>query len=244
MKFLFSTVVSLFLICSAGKGNAWNVSDTLPQSGRDKVSGKWEVLFDGTDTDKWRSKDGDRFPTGGWLVKDSLLYLGKKGAGDIVTKETFSNFVLVLDFMLTRNANSGIKYFVGPLKNNSTGKTTINGPEYQIIDDYNHPAVKNHKEDIASTASCYLLYTPEHKILHPEGEWNHAKIVARGRDVTHWLNGIKVLSYKRGSKDFEDRKAKTKFKDWEGYGVLPAGHILLTDHGDTVYFKNIKIRRL
>lgn len=213
-------------------------SDSIP--GRDS----WETLFDGTNTDQWQSKNGGAFPEGGWVIENGTLYLAKKGAGDIVTRETFGNFELTLDFKLTKGANSGVKYFVGALKDTETGKTVINGPEYQIIDDYNHPAVKDHKDDIASTASCYLLYVPHHKKLLPAGKWNHMKIIAWGTHVEHWLNGRKVLSYERGSQDFETRKAGTKFKNLEGYGTLPEGHILLTDHGDKVYFRKVKIRRL
>ena len=104
--------------------------------------------------------------------------------------------------------------------------------------------MKDHKHDIAATASCYLLYTPHNVKLHPFGQWNHARIIARGKHVEHWLNGIKVLAYERGSDDFLKRKSTTKFSDYEQYGELPAGNILLTDHNDKVYFKNIRIKRL
>ena len=221
-----------------------SVSDTLPANNRNKELGGWEVLFNGENTNKWRGKNSDSFPVNGWIIKDGSLFLNKNGAGDIITRDVFSNFELVLDFKLTDSANSGIKYFVGKIKNTKTGETVINGPEYQIIDDYNHPEVKNHKHDIAATASCYLLYEPQHKKLYPAGQWNHVKIVAKGKHVEHWLNGIKVLAYERGSEDFRKRKSATKFKDDEQYGELPDGHILLTDHGDKVYFKNIEIKRL
>lgn len=221
-----------------------SVSDTLPDNNKDKDLEGWEVLFNGENTDKWRGKNSDSFPSNGWVIKDGSLFLDKKGAGDIITRDVYSDFELVLDFKLTPGANSGIKYFVGNIKNTKTGETSINGPEYQIIDDYNHPEVKNHKHDIAATASCYLLYVPYNKRLYPAGQWNHVKIIANGKHIEHWLNGIKVLAYERGSEDFRKRKSTTKFKDDEHYGELPNGHILLTDHGDKVYFKNIKIKRL
>lgn len=215
------------------------LSDSIPAR-----KGSWEILFDGKHPNPWRSKNGQDFPEGGWAIENGTLFLARKGAGDIVTRETFGNFELTLDFKLTKGANSGVKYFVGTLKDTQTGKTVVNGPEYQIIDDYNHPAVKHHAHDIASTGSCYLLYAPVHKKLLRAGKWNHMKIIARGTHVEHWLNGRKVLSYERGSSEFEARKATTKFKSLEGYGTLPEGHILLTDHGDRVYFRRVKIRRL
>ena len=222
----------------------WTFSDSLPASARKAKMGNWEILFDGKNTEKWRSKNSETFPSDGWVIDNGSLVLNEKGAGDIITREKFSNFELDLDFNLTDKANSGVKYFVGEVKNEKTGKVSINGPEYQIIDDYNHPEVKNHQHDIAATASCYLLYAPKNVRLFPAGQWNHIRIIARGKHVEHWLNGVKVLSYERGSADFLKRKSETKFKDDKDYGELASGHILLTDHGDKVYFRNIKIKRL
>lgn len=240
-------LVFLFLLISIyTKANPYNIfnRDTLPKINQKSSLKDWEILFDGSNMDKWRGKNSDTFPSDGWAVKNNSLFLRKKKAGDIITKEKYGNFILVLDFKLTQKSNSGIKYFVGKLINMKTGDTVINGPEYQIIDDYNHPAVKDHKHDIGSTASCYLLYEPKNKKLNPAGQWNHVKIIAKGTHVEHWLNGRKVLSYERGSEDFMKRKSATKFRDLKGYGTLPAGHILLTDHDDKVYFRNIKIKRL
>ncbi|MCO5235845.1 MAG: DUF1080 domain-containing protein [Chitinophagaceae bacterium] len=219
-------------------------SDSLHAPTQKGAKGGWEVLLDGKNTDKWRSKNSESFPSDGWVIENGSLVLNKKGAGDIITREKFSNFELRLDFNLTKEANSGVKYFAGELKNSKTGDVTINGPEYQIIDDYNHPEVKNHKHDIAATASCYLLYTPKNVHLRPAGQWNQIRIIAKGKHVEHWLNGVKVISYERGSADFLKRKSVTKFKDYPDYGELASGYILLTDHGDKVYFRKIKIKRL
>ncbi|MEO6290945.1 MAG: DUF1080 domain-containing protein [Ginsengibacter sp.] len=220
------------------------LSDSVPVSGRKGKLHGWEILFDGQNTDKWRSKNSEMFPAEGWVVEKGSLVLNTKGAGDIITREKFGNFELDLDFNLTYSANSGVKYFVGELKNAKTGDIVINGPEYQIIDDYNHPEVKDHQDDIAATASCYLLYVPKNVHLLPPGQWNRIRIIAKGKHVEHWLNGVKTLSYERGSPDFLKRKSETKFKDYDEYGELASGHILLTDHSDKVYFRNIKIKRL
>lgn len=204
----------------------------------------WEILFDGTGVDKWRGKTEDGFPQKGWKIENGQLFLAEKGGGDIVTKETYSDFELVFQFNLTENANSGIKYFVGTLVNQETGNKMINGPEYQIIDDYNNIDIKDDPNGLSSTASVYLLYAPENKKLLPPGQWNSGRIIAKNGRVEHWLNGVRVVKYKRGSKDFLNRKAETKFKNDVNYGELESGHILLTDHNDLVYFKEIKIRRL
>ena len=204
----------------------------------------WEILFDGTGVDKWRGKTEDGFPQKGWKIENGQLFLAEKGGGDIVTKETYSDFELVFQFNLTENANSGIKYFVGTIVNQETGNKMINGPEYQIIDDYNNIDIKDDPNGLSSTASVYLLYAPENKKLLPPGQWNSGRIIAKNGRVEHWLNGVRVVKYKRGSKDFLNRKAETKFKNDINYGELESGHILLTDHNDLVYFKEIKIRRL
>lgn len=203
----------------------------------------WEVLFDGTNMDKWRGKTEPAFPSHAWKYADGILYLDGKG-GDIITKETYSDFELEFEFNLTEKANSGIKYFVGTLVNEKTGASMINGPEYQIIDDYNHPEIKKDPNGLSSTGAAYLLYPPKNKTLHPHGEWNSGRIVAKGKKVEHWLNGAKLVSYTRGSKDYRKRKADTKFKNDNNYGELESGHILLTDHSDQVYFRNIRVRRI
>ena len=119
-----------------------------------------------------------------------------------------------------------------------------NGPEYQIIDDYNNPDLKKDRDPKATTASLYLVYAPVNKKLLPAGEWNTGKIMVRGNHVEHWLNGVKVVSYKRGTAGFRRLMGATKFKDYSNYGELPGGHIMLTDHdGDKVYFRNIRIRQ-
>ncbi|WP_114752122.1 3-keto-disaccharide hydrolase [Pleomorphovibrio marinus] len=207
------------------------------------AQGGWQVLFDGSNLDKWRSKTGPESPPQGWKIADNQLYLEGKG-GDIITREKYGDFELAFEFNLTEKANSGIKYFVDEVLNEETGETMINGPEYQIIDDFKHPAIMDDQDGLSSTASAYLLYSPKNKQLNPPGEWNTGKIVAKGKKVEHWLNGVKVVSYKRGSKDFHKRKADTKFKNDRNYGEFEEGHILLTDHNDKVYFRNIKIRRL
>jgi len=227
-------------------GNFLFNSDTVPKYSNQEKSKGWEVLFDGKNTDKWRGLNSDTFPSHGWAIEEGTLFVEnhKKGE-DIITREEYSNFELVFDFKLTYAANSGIKYFVGKIKNNNTGKIEWNGPEYQIIDDYNHPEVKNHKHEKGSTAALYLIYAPKNKKLQPAGQWNYAKIIVKGNHVEHWLNGVKVVSYERGTKDFRRRMATTKFKDYDNYGELPSGHIMLTDHdGDKAYFRNIKIKRL
>ncbi|WP_339924760.1 DUF1080 domain-containing protein [uncultured Cyclobacterium sp.] len=207
-------------------------------------SASYEVLFDGGALDKWQSKNAPSSPIKGWIVEDGMLFMEGKGGGDIITKEKYSDFELVFEFNLTENANSGIKYFVGNIYNEKSGESKLNGPEYQIIDDYNYEGVKEDPNGTTSTGAAYLFYPPKNKQLNPHGRWNEGKIVAKGNKVSHWLNGKKLVSYTRGSKDYLKKKTANKFKDDKNYGELEEGHILITDHGDKVFFRNIKIKKL
>lgn len=241
----------LAMACSGSSGNEQSSQETSVENNKhntplltdEEKSEGWELLFDGENVDGWRSVKSDSFPSQGWVIEEGALVLNGKG-GDIITREKYRDFELVWDFNLTHAANSGIKYFVDSLTHLETGKAAFNGPEYQIIDDTNHDAIKDDPNGLSSTASLYLLYAPENKTLRPAGEWNEARIVAQNGQVEHWLNGTKVLSYQRGSEDYLRRMSETKFKDYPDYGQTDQGHILITDHQDRVFFRNMRIRRL
>ena len=207
-------------------------------------STNYEILFDGSSLDKWQSKNNPSSAMKGWKIDGGTLFMDGKGGGDIITKEKYGDFELVFEFNLTENANSGIKYFVDTIYNEKTGKMMINGPEYQIIDDYNYKGVKDDPNGSTSNGAASLFYPPKNKQLKPAGSWNQGKIIAKGKKVSHWLNGKKLLSYTRGNKDYLKKKSENKFKDDKNYGELKEGHILITDHGDKVFFRNIKVKRL
>jgi hypothetical protein len=208
----------------------------------------WKLLFDGTTMNGWRGAYLDSLPAKGWQVKDGILIVQASGGGeaayggDIVTMEQYSSFELVVDFKMTEGANSGIKYFVTEQQPKTPG--SAKGLEYQLLDDARHPDAKLGINGNRTLASLYDLIPATNKTVHPIGQWNHARIVVRGNQVEHWLNGIRVLRYERGGKEFLAHKAESKFKDLDGFGEAPKGRILLQDHGDRVYFRNIKIRIL
>lgn len=205
----------------------------------------WEALFDGDNLDKWRSAAKDAIPSSGWVIENGVLSVksGRTG-GDIITRDTYGSFELKLDFKLTESANSGIKYLVNQIQNAKTNTASFMGIEYQIIDDFNYPAVKITPNSTISTGAVYLLYPPKNKTLLPPGQWNQVRIIVKGKQAEHWLNGKKIAGYKRDSKDFRDKVVQTKFKDYPEYGLADSGHILIQDHGDQVSFRNILIKRL
>jgi Domain of Unknown Function (DUF1080) len=208
----------------------------------------WQFLFDGTSTDKWRGAYLDSMPAKGWTVENGeLIVLPSTGGestngGDIITKEQYSDFELVLEAKLTDTANSGIKYFVVERKPRPKGSAI--GLEFQLLDDEKHPDAKQGKNGNRTIASLYDLITAQGKKASPIGEWNVARIVSKGKHVEHWLNGTKVVEYERGSPDFKKLVAGSKYKTYEGFGESEKGHILLQDHGNKVFFRNIKIRVL
>ena len=209
-----------------------------------------KLLFDGKNVNQWRSVNGPAFPAKGWQVADGEIRVLKSGGGestnggDIVTKKQYQAFDLSFDFKITEGANSGVKYFV-TLKEETKGSAI--GLEYQILDNEKHPDAKQGKDGNRTMASLYDLIKaePHWRAARKPGEWNRGRIVV-GRDnqVTHYLNGIKMLSYTRGSEAFRALVAGSKYKDWPNFGEALQGHILLQDHGDAVNFKNIKIKAL
>lgn len=210
----------------------------------------WELLFDGSNTDQWRSAKGNDFPSKGWVINDGeLQVLPSNGGestngGDIITKKQYSAFDLSFQFKLSPGANSGVKYFV-TLKEQNTGSAI--GPEFQLLDDALHPDAKQGKNGNRTLASLYDLITSKKdtRFIKPIGEWNTGRIIAtKDKKVTYFLNGLEVLSFVRGSDEFRALVSDSKYKVWENFGEAEQGHILLQDHGDAVSFRSIKIRDL
>ena len=210
----------------------------------------WELLFDGQSTKHWRGAHQSSFPSQGWVIEEGMLIVQpsdgaeSQNGGDIVTNEEYGDFEFQLDFKLTEGANSGIKYFVTEAYGSE--KSAI-GLEYQLLDDERHPDAKlgNNGGNTRTLASLYdLKAAPSNKPDRPIGEWNTARVVVKGDQVTHYLNGEKVLEYVRGDQEYNQLVEASKYKDWENFGLADQGHILLQDHGNQVFFKNIKIRDL
>lgn len=206
-----------------------------------------KLLFDGKTNKGWRSIHGDKFPERGWEVKDGQMTVLKSdggestNGGDIVTKDKYAVFDLSFEFKLSPGANSGVKYFV-TLKEKSKGSAI--GLEYQVLDDALHPDAKLGRDGNRTLASLYDLITSnrDDRARRPIGEWNRGRVVVTADNkVEHYLNGIKMLSYERGSKAFKDLVQISKYKDWENFGEAKEGFILLQDHGDRVSFRSIKI---
>ena len=198
----------------------------------------WKLLFDGTTTRGWRGYKMAAMPAKGWKVEDGLLKkVGGEQGGDIITEEKFNDFELSWEWRISPGGNNGIKYLV------TEDRPSAPGHEYQMIDDTRNSDARIGPQ--RATASFYDVLPPaDDKPLKPAGEWNQSRLRVQGNHVEHWLNGKKVLEYELGSEAVKAAVAKSKFKNAPGFGGKIKGHILLTDHHDECWFREIKIREL
>lgn len=208
----------------------------------------WTLLWDGKTTEGWRGAKLSTFPEKGWKIENGILKVLKSGGaesangGDIVTTKQYKNFILKVDFKITEGANSGVKYFVNPGMNKGAGSAI--GCEFQVLDDDKHPDAKLGVKGNRKLGSLYdLIPAPANKPFN-KGTFNTAMIVVKGNHVEHWLNGVKLIEYTRQNEMWNALVAYSKYKNWPDFGNAEYGNILLQDHGDEVWFKNIKIKVL
>lgn len=237
-------LLTLCFTCAIITGFAQEPSpNTLTQA--ERAQG-WELLWDGKTTNGWRASNSTEFPTKGWSIEDGLLVARsektEKGSfeSDIITRKIFKDFEFSVDFKLTDGANSGIKYFI----KTTAGVGDNIGCEYQILDDALHPDAKQGVGGNRTLGSLYDLIPAASTKPYRKDSFNTARIVVKGSHVTHYLNGIKIVEYDRGTQLWRALVAYSKYAKVQNFGEAVETCILLQDHGNTVWFKNIKIRTL
>lgn len=207
-------------------------ADPVPAA--DTSSG-WTPLFDGTSLAAWRGYRMDSVPTG-WVIQDGVL-ARTTGGGDLITRDQYGDFELELEWKISPKGNSGIMYRVTEEAEDSYET----GPEMQVLDDEGH---RDGLSRLTAAGADYGLYPSPAGVVRPAGEWNSVRIVITNNHVEHWLNGTRVVEYTLGSDDWKGRVAASKFAQWPGYGQAARGHIALQDHGDPVWYRNVRIRKL
>ena len=194
-----------------------------------KTESKSLILFSKDDFSQWTKVNGDPVDVG-WAIKKGVVHRNARG-GDIITKEKFKDFELTFEWKISEAGNSGIKY-------RTRGSL---GLEYQVLDDRKH---RDNKNPTHRAASLYeLVAAPDSKPLKKVGNWNKGRIVAKGNQIEHWLNGEKVVKVTWGTDDWKQRFQKSKYHKNEGFGSW-GGPILLQDHNDPAWFRNLMIKRL
>jgi hypothetical protein len=227
---------SFSIVCALLAVIAVRAAELNQLTGEEKAAG-WKLLFNGKDLSGWRQYGKQMPPGEGWQVQDGILKkIAKKRGGDIIHTNKFDDFELYWEWRVEPKANNGIKYLVTEARSNGPGH------EYQMIDDAEGDDAKSAKR---RTASFYDVLPPaEPKPLKKAGEWNSSRVLIKGNHVEHWLNGAKVLEYELGSDELKAAIAQSKFKNARGFGEKIRGHIMLTDHGDEAWFRNIMAREL
>jgi hypothetical protein len=232
-----------------------SVKKTHNQLTKAEIEEGWELLFDGKTFNGWRGLGRDTVETNNWKIEDGMIRKVNSreipplpngetiNGGDLMTVETFENFELSFDWKIKEAGNSGIKYNVSEELTNEWGsKYSALGFEYQILDD-GHEMYRDLKPH-QFTGALYEMYAPENVQLKPVGEFNNSKIVLNRNHGEHWLNGVKVVEFELATARFDSLYQLSKFVKYPGFGQKRKGHIVITNHNDDSWYRNIKIKRL
>ncbi len=245
----FFTLLALALLASctpkANPGTDAAASDNTLTAQEQKDG--WKLLFDGKTFNGWHKYGGKELGAA-WMVEDNTMHLKvatksspsrAKDGGDIVTDNEYQDYELSLDWKISACGNSGLYYHVVEDAKYPNGWMT--GPEMQVLDDTCHPdakIIKHRAGDLYDMISCNPV------TVKPAGEWNRARLVSKQGKIEHWLNGQKVVSFDMNTPAWPAMIAASKFKGYADFGKARKGRIALQDHGDLVWYKNIKIRTL
>ena len=261
LPIIFIFIGSIFTSCGEKKENTEENEevtvaevDTVAKvnelSQKEKEEG-WKLLFDGKTTEGWRGYDKDSFPSQGWIVEDGAIKVQGSGSGeaggggDIIYDEQFKDFELTLEWKVSEGGNSGIFYLAKEIEGEPI---YTSAPEMQILDNDKHPDARLGKDGNRQAGSLYDLIPAKPQNAKPVGEWNKVSILVYRGTVVHNQNGENVVEYHLWTDNWKEMVKNSKFKDWENFlnagGEDKQGFIGLQDHGDDVWFRNIKIKKL
>jgi hypothetical protein len=236
--------------CQQQQGSSEGSSDTtaISEAQQESQDEDWIVLFDGQSVDNWRGYKMDSFPSQGWAIEDNALKCigsgqGEAGGagGDIITRDMYEDFELEFEWKISEGGNSGVFYMAREIENEPIWKSA---PEYQVLDNEKHPDAKLGKEGNRQAASLYDLIPAKPQNAKTPGEWNSGKILKYQGTVAHYLNDEVVLEYHLGTDDWKEMVQNSKFAEFEPFAQYSEGHIGLQDHGNDVWYRNIRIKEL
>jgi hypothetical protein len=205
---------------------------------KEEKAGGWRLLFDGKSMDAWRRFNGDKFGEQ-WKVEAGAMVLTAGGGGDVITKEQFDSFELVLEYAIAPGGNSGLMFHV----QEGDPEPGMNGPEVQLLDNAGGG-------DPQKAGWLYALYPAPNDpktgqpvdATKPAGEWNRLRLVLDGPNGSIEMNGVKYASFEMWGDEWNRRVAASKFVKWPKFGHARTGHICLQDHGARIAFRSVKIR--
>ena len=246
LTFLFIGLVIPGLILTSCKPKAVGPNELT----KAEIEDGWVLLFDGKTFNGWRGYDKPAFPDSGWVIDDNALHclesgMGEAGGGggDIIYDKKFKNFILKMDWKISEGGNSGIFYLAQEVPGWPIWKTA---PEMQVLDNEKHPDGILGKDGNRQSGSLYDLIPAKPQNAKPVGEWNSIEIMVWDGTVVHKMNGETILEYHLWTEDWKNLITGSKFPalnpDWAN--VAKEGYIGLQDHGDAVWYKNIKIKEL
>ena len=253
MKFLNSqllltvagAVICLAIIaCTSQRSEPEAMNNALTQQ---EIDEGWTLLFDGETSAGWRGYHKETFPETGWEIIDGTIHClvsgrGEAGrGGDIITEKEYKNFELKLEWKIAEGGNSGI-FYMGVEKPEQP--IWQSAPEMQVLDNERHPDANKGKEGNRKAGSLYDLIPAKPQNANPAGQWNKVKIFIKDGLVEHWQNGEMVLEYHLWTMDWKKMVQESKFVKFPDFGEYAQGHIGLQDHGDDVWFRNIRIKEL
>ena len=220
-------------------------------SDEEKADG-WVLLFDGTTSNGWHSYAAEGFPQQGWAIEDGMLSVmgsgqGEAGGqgGDIITDKTYTDFEFTVEWMVTDSANSGIFFMV---QEKDDARIFHSAPEMQVLDDNGHPDGSNPDNYGALShraGSLYDLIKAPDGIFKGANVWHKAYIKKQGDQVVFKLNDVVTAEFTLWDEAWDELVAGSKFNEWDLFGAgREGGNLGLQDHGDTVHFRNIKIKEL
>ena len=248
LSFLFAImlVAAIFVSCQPKSDKTTDSTESTEEVA--PAEDDWIVMFDGSSTEGWRNYGKETFPESGWVIEDGALKClgsghGEAGGsgGDIIFDQMFKDFHLSLEWKISEGGNSGIFYLARELEGEPIWKSS---PEMQILDNKKHIDANLGKDGNRQAGSLYDLIPAKPQNAKPVGEWNHAEVMVYQGTIVHKQNDEVVVEYHIGTSDWDEMIAGSKFKDFPEFGKYLEGYIGLQDHGNDVWFRNVKIKDL